>query len=159
MKRIARGSAGNSRKRQAGAAAVELALILPILLCFLTIPFFFARVFWHYSVAQKAAQDAARYLSTVPAAEMMTQSQARAAGELAKEIVLREIAELAPGSEIGEAGTYCDGENCGELQPGTTPSTVRVNFTISMFDQFESVDVGWYGLPITASYTMPYVGK
>jgi Flp pilus assembly protein TadG len=148
-----------STKRQAGVAAVELAILMPILLVFLTFPVFFARVFWHYTVAQKAAQDAARYLSTVSAAEMMTPARAQAAGEFAQEIVRREIAELAPGSDIADAGTYCDGVNCGEKLPGTTPATVRVNFSISMFDPTETVDVGWFGLPITASYTMRYVGN
>ena len=146
-------------KRQTGAAAVELALLMPILVLFLLLPFFFARVFWHYTIAQKAAQDAARYLSTVSAAEMMTPASARAAGELAQEIIRREIAEVSPDSQIGVLETFCDTSTCGGKLPGTIPETVRVNFSISMFDPTGTVDVGWYGLPITANYTMRYVGN
>ena len=148
-----------ARRRQRGVAAVEFALLLPILVAFLTIGFFIASIFWHYTMAQKAAQDAARYLSTVPAAEMMNPAAARAAGELAQEIIRREIAEVSPASQIGSLETFCDTSNCGGKPPGTIPTTVRVNFLVSMFDPNGVVDVGWYGLPITANYTMRYVGN
>jgi Flp pilus assembly protein TadG len=147
------------RKRQAGVAAIELALLLPILVAFLSLSVFVTSVLWHYTIAQKAAQDAARYLSTVSASEMMTPASARAAGDLAQEIIRREIAEISPSSAVGELETFCDNSNCGGKLPGTVPTTVRVNFSISMFDPAGIVDVGWYGLPITANYTMRYVGN
>lgn len=147
-----------SKKHQAGVAAVECALLLPILLAFLMFGFFTASIFWHYTMAQKAAQDAARYLSTVSASEMMTPASAQAAGSLAQEIIRREIAEVSPSAQIGNLETFCDTSNCGGKLPGTVPTTVRVNFSISMFDPSGLIDTGWYGLPITANYTMRYVG-
>ena len=150
---------GKPRRRQAGAAAVELALLMSMLLVFLTMPLFYARVMWHYTVAQKAAQDAARYLASVPHSEMASATQAAAAGALAIEIARRELAELSPGSVIQGPYAYCNTENCGGLGAGTLPTTVRVSITFNMFDTILGIeDVGWDGLRINANVTMRYVG-
>ncbi|QOL48472.1 TadE/TadG family type IV pilus assembly protein [Massilia litorea] len=159
MKKFLPAVVRRSTKYQAGVAAVECALLLPVLIAFLTLGFFTVSIFWHYTMAQKAAQDAARYLSTVPVAEMMTPASARAAGDLAQEIIRREIAEVSSSSEIGTLETFCDTSNCGGNAAGTLPTTVRVHFLISMFDPFGLVDTGWYGLQITANYTMRYAGN
>jgi Flp pilus assembly protein TadG len=149
-----------SRRRQAGAAAIELALLLPIMLVFLTIPIFYARCFWHYTAAQKAAQNATLYLSTVSAAEMRSKKLAKAAGDVAIQIAKMQIAELAPGSEIDEPQAYCDDVLCGSKTAGTLPTTVRVYFTFSMFDNlFNIVETGRYGIPITATFKTRYVGN
>lgn len=153
-----------STKRQSGAAAVELALLLPILVPFLMLGFFTISIFWHYTMAQKAAQDAARYLSTVPVAELLTPAQATAAGLLAREIVQREIAEISPDARPFQIDTFCIWDNvtrtCGGGAATLTPPTaVRVGFTITMFDPSGYVDTGWLGLQITADHTMRYVGN
>jgi hypothetical protein len=152
---------GGSPKPQAGVAAVELALLLPILLGFLTLGVFTVSIFWHYTMAQKAAQDAARYLSTVSSAEMMNPASAEEAGSLAQQIVRKEIAEISPDSAVvsRRIETFCDDSNCGGLDAGKLPSTVRVKFSVSMFDPSGLVDTGWYGLQITTNYTMRYVGN
>ncbi len=148
-----------SMRRQAGAAAVELAIIMPIMLSFLLFPIFYSMCYWHYTVAQKAAQDAARYLSTVPQSEMRTPALARAAGETAIEIVNREIAELTPGSEIWPYA-YCGPRICGDRNKADDlPETVTVRLTFSMYDPFGFVDVGWMGAVINADYTLRYVGN
>lgn len=150
-----------SMRRQAGVAAIEVALLLPILIAFLTLGFFTVSIFWHYTMVQKAAQDATRYLSTVPVSEMMTPASAEAAGELAEEIVRREIAELFPDTVVSRIETFCNvPTNCGGgLATGTPPTTVRVKFSIAMFDPTEFVDTGWYGLQITGDHTMRYAGN
>jgi cbb3-type cytochrome oxidase subunit 3 len=149
------------RHRQQGVAAVELAAILPILLILLTIPVFYARCQWHYTAAQKAAYDAARYLSSVPLTEMLSPELAEAAGAQAVEIAKREIAELAPGTIIRSPKAYCGGEDCGysSLPAGTPPSTVNVTFKFSVTDPIFGLDFGWDGVAITAKVTMNYVGN
>lgn len=151
--------ANRKKQREAGVVAIELSFLLPILITFLFLPVFYARCLWHYTVAQKAAQDAARYLSTVPRAEMMSSTLAEEAGELAEEITRREIAELSPSSNITGPTAFCDAENCGELADGTVPRTVRVRLTFTMSDPLGLVDFGWYGLRITANHTMRYAGN
>lgn len=144
--------------RQRGVAAIEAALVLPIFLIFLTFPLYYARCFWHYTAAQKAAQDAARYLSQVSAAEMRSKTLAKAASDIALTIAEREISELAPGSTIDTPIIQCDDLPCGS-KIGKAPSTVRVFITFSMVDNiFGVVSLGRYGLVITADVTMRYAG-
>lgn len=145
--------------RQRGGAAVEAAILLPIFVSFLTFPIFYARCFWHYTVAQKAAQDAARYLSAVPAREMRSKKLVKAAGAIAIEIANRELAELSPGTEIDPPILYCDDVVCGTYS-GTVPSNVRVVVNFGMRDTFFGVvDTGRYGIQITADVKMRYVGS
>lgn len=144
--------------REHGAAAVELAFVLPILIVLLSFPYFYSRCFWHYTAAQKAAQDAARYLSMVPAAEMRSPELALAATNIAVEIARRELAELAPGTTIKQPQAKCDGLDCGSI-PGAVPEKVRVFINFGMVDNiFGVVDTGRYGLLITADVTLRYVG-
>lgn len=147
------------RRRQRGSAAIEAALVLPIFVLFLTFPIFYARCFWHYTVAQKAAQDATRYLSQVSAAEMRSRPLAQAASNVALQIAQTEISELAPGSVIDTPIVHCDNVPCGSLI-GRVPSTVGVFITFSMHDNiFGVVPDGRYGLVITADASMRYVGN
>jgi Flp pilus assembly protein TadG len=159
MKNIKLDTFGRLRKRQVGVAAVELALLLPILITFLTLGYFTVSIFWHYTMAQKAAQDAARYLSTVPASEMMAPASASAAGSLAQQIARKEIADMSPDAVVPGIETFCDDSNCGLLPAGQLPTTVRVKLSVTMFDPSGIVDTGWYGLLINANYTMRYVNK
>lgn len=55
---------------QSGAAAIELAFILPLLLLILGGMVEFGRAMWHYDALAKGARDAARYLSTVHTADL-----------------------------------------------------------------------------------------
>jgi hypothetical protein len=144
--------------RQRGSAAVELALLLPILIIFLTLPIFYARCLWHYTVAQKAAQDAARYLASVPRSEMQSSASASAAANRAVQIATREIAELAPGGDMVGPLAYCNGAMCGSLVPiGSIPLRVTVELSFIMTDPWFGVET-WGGLPISASVTLNYVG-
>lgn len=153
-----RRSLARPRQRERGSAAVELALILPILIITLTPMILYARYMWHYTVAQKAAQDAARYMSSVSVAEMKSKTLAGYAKSIAIEIARREVAELAPGEEIGDADVICDTNTCG-FKSGTAPKMVTVSVAFNMFDTFFNTYVGPYGLPIQVSVTMPYAGK
>lgn len=145
------------RVRENGAAAIELAIILPILIVFLTYPVLFARCYWHYTAAQKAAQDAARYLSTVPVAEMRTKKLAKAAAAVALEIAQREIAELAPGSDFDPPQVTCDDLACGS-SAGKVPGTVRVFINFGVTDTIFGLETPRYGYQITADVRLRYVG-
>lgn len=152
MNRIAH----QSRRRQRGIAALELALVLPIFLILLMFPLYLGRVLWHYTVIQRAAQDAARYLSTIPLSEMKNPARAPALVAVANDIVAIELAELAPGPYPYQLSVTCDaGAACAGY---SVPSTVQVNIQVLMEDIFFS-NVTSLTLPLTAAVTYPYLGN
>lgn len=87
------------RQYERGAAAVETAIVLPILLIFLALPsILYAFYLRQYTAVQKATHDAAIYLSTAPRLEMTTAGPDGnfAALTLAKRILAKELAGIAP---------------------------------------------------------------
>jgi Flp pilus assembly protein TadG len=147
-----------ARRRQRGAAAIEFVLVFPILLIAMAPLILYARYMWHYTVAQKAAQDAARYMSTVSAAEMKSRTLATDAKSIAIEIARREVADLSPGEAIVDADVICDTNTCG-FKTGTVPKTVTVSVAFHVFDTFFNSYLGPYGMPVEANVTMRYAGK
>lgn len=83
-----------------GAIAVEAAIVLPLLVLFFAFPsILLAFYFRQYTAVQKAAHDAAIYLSTAPTLEMTTTGPDGnfAALTVAKKIVEKELAGIVPG--------------------------------------------------------------
>jgi len=150
-----RSAVGN---RQRGAAAVEFAVLLPCLAIVLAPLIFCARFMWHYTVAHKAAQDAARYMATVPVVEMRSPTLAAQAKDVAIEIARRELGDLAPGEDLRDADVLCDTNSCG-VRTGTVPRTVKVTLVFHMHDPIFNTYLGPYGLPIEVDVVAPYVGK
>lgn len=145
---------------QRGAAVVEFALLLPIFLAILTVPLLTARCLWHYTAAQKAAHDAARYLSGISAQEMREPDLARAAADIAEDIVETEIAGLAPGGAYDiDVVVECGGDPCRGVRTSALPDTVTVSVSMNMYDHIFGFDTGRYGVPIEARYEMRYVGR
>lgn len=145
---------------QRGAAAVELAIMLPILLAMLTIPLFVSVYLWHYTAAQKAAHHAARYMSTISIQEMRSPTLANAANAIASQIATREVAELNLAAAQPLVEVYCDRVRCSGVGNRPLPLTVFVSVRMDMFDQILGVvDTGRYGLPITVEVELPYVGN
>lgn len=144
---------------QGGAAAVELALILPVLLLLIFMPLFIGRYFWHYTAAQKAAQDAARYLSTISAQEMREDVLARQAAAVARDIALTEIEDLDPGTRAPDILIECGTEQCVGRRNLPLPDSVSVTVRISYFDMLGMIDTGRYGITIDAQSVVSYVGN
>lgn len=156
----------STRRRQQGAAAVELALVLPVLVVFFTAPLFFAIFFWHYTAAQKAAQDGARYLSTVSEQEMRDPTLALVAANTAREIIREELAELLPAQNsiavVLHCGTAANGvmNLCTGVGDGPLPEVVDVSVQFRLRDQlFGFVNTGRYGWSVSAMASVPYVGN
>ncbi len=151
---------GKRGRRQRGVAAVEFAIILPLLLTLMAFPIFFSRVLVHYSVAQKAARDAAMYFATIPLIEMKDNSRALSAKDMAEEIVAAEIAELRPG--IGERVTVdvlCDGGPCGSRRPEEISVELRMRMFDDYFYYLTWPIISSEGIEITSKFTMKYLGK
>jgi Flp pilus assembly protein TadG len=151
MKRTIPGS------HQRGVAAIELAILLPILIIGLAWLVLLAQYMWHYTVVHRAAQDAARFLSTVPRAEMSSRVLAGRVRDVASEIVRRELSDLAPEDELLDPEVECDTDDCG-FTTGA-PQTVRVKVSFDFYDRIFQTYLGPRGLTITANVTMNYVGR
>jgi hypothetical protein len=151
---------GLARRRQRGIAAIELAVILPVLLAFLAFTVFYGRVFWHYTAAHKAAHDAARYFASVPQTEFKTPTRVGFAAAVAESIALQVTADLNPGPYRPNIGVLCDGFPCAGF---ALPTTITVVIQLGMFDtifsQVTGEVLGAEPLPVTAAVTMRYVGK
>ncbi|GGE61194.1 TadE/TadG family type IV pilus assembly protein [Massilia psychrophila] len=148
---------------QRGVAAVEFAIVLPVLMLVIAFTLFFGRILWHYTVAQKAAHDAVIMLANATTLEIAT---SRPDGEdvgiatLAKAVAVEEIAELNPGMVAPRVEVYCDSLAC---IGGGVPTQVRVVVRMKMSDIFLggfSDQVGGNeGVWIRADVRMPYVGN
>lgn len=151
-----------TNRSQRGLAAVELAILLPAVMIFmLVLPLFFGRVLWHYTVIHKAAHDAARYLATVPLADMKNPTRASAAIKVAQYIAAQETEALSPGGIYPvDVQVSCAPAGCvnGNWQ------RVKVLVSLTMFDPFfpgitQAVGIDPNdGLPVYTELEMYYVG-
>ena len=150
------------RRTEQGSVAIEAAIILPVLILFLAVPLFLARIFWYYSVAEKAAHDGARFLSQATRLEIQASAAGAevAAAALAKAIVNAELDEIRPGLMGATPSVLCDGLVCGGL---SIPSTVRVAVQIRVRDDvfgfITNPLFGDEGLLLTADVTVRYAGN
>lgn len=148
------------RQRQGGVAAVEMAIILPFLVMLLALPLFFSRVLWHYTVAQKAAHDAARYFATVPVREMMSPGKIPQSVAVARDIATEEMGDLKPGPYEPVTHVMCGAFPCtGFTRPVTITVRVEMPMYDGLFGPLTQAFAGDYGLVIAAEVTMPYVGN
>jgi len=148
---------GRSCRRQRGVAAVEFAILVPLLLILLSAPLYIGRVLWHYTVVQKAAHDAARYLSTVPEAEMRSTALAPGAAAFADSIIQAELADLNTGSVPPLVSVKCNDRACGGI---IVWSTVSVTIDAEIKDPFFGTGYGGVdGLVLTADVQMKYIGS
>ena len=145
-----------------GGAAVEMAILLPILVLFIAVPLYFGRVFWYYSVAQKAAHDAARFLSSVNQIEIRTPGGGFAeapVAALSRVIAQEELMAILPATEGILIDVQCDLSSCGTAVPTTIRVVVKMLIKDKIFDAFTSEFSGSDGLLVKADVTMRYVGN
>lgn len=142
-------------RRQRGIAAIEFALILPAFLLLLVLPLYFGRVLWHYTAIQKAAQDGARYLSSLPRNEMSDPTRRADAEATARGIIAAETAELNAGNSPPLVTVLCDNLSCAGF---SIPASVNVGISMSMEDIFFP-DVTQLNIILTARSTMAYNGN
>lgn len=149
--------------KQKGVAAVELALLLPLLVALLAAPLLFGRVFLHHSMAQKAAHDAARFLAAAPQRDITWRRRDGAevgAAALAREIARSGLAEANTGFAIPSINVFCDGEICDTASvPSRVQVIVKMDITDEIFGGLTGDITGDWGVAVRADVTMAYVGK
>jgi len=147
------------RGRQRGIAAVELALLLTGSLLIVPCMLLFGRVFWEYTVLQKAVHDGTRYLASIPASDMTNASAYFAARAAARHIVLDAIVAgglaALPDPELIQVACV---PNCGSA---ALPDTIRLTVDLSVSDaQYGDSFTGAFlppdGFVISANVTMRY---
>lgn len=111
---------------QRGAAAIEFAFILPLLLVVFSGMIEFGRAMWHYDALAKGARDAARYLSTVPTANLA--GEAASATSVTRSIVANaatqaSVAGLTPATDIA---ITCAPTPCASVLSPAEVTTVSV---------------------------------
>lgn len=148
------------RHRERGIAAVEFAVILPVLVALIAGVLLFGRFCWHYTIAQKAAHDAALYLSSVPLIDMKSRTRAEAVMGVARSIALAETAELNPGPSGATITVTCDAWPCdGVVVPATIRVGIRMRLVDGVLDAFTGDYTGEDGILLTADVSMQYVGN
>jgi Flp pilus assembly protein TadG len=149
------------RRTERGSIAVEAAIVLPVLILFIAVPLFAARIFWYYSVAQKAAHDGARFLSAVSRMEIQASTGGAEPGvaALAESIADDELEEIRPALIGATVTPQCDFAKCGGLTP---PQTVRVAVQIKVRDDIFGFITSQYlgsSLVLDTAVTVRYAGN
>jgi len=148
-----------SLKSTRGSTAIELALLLPALVFLIFMGLVLGRLFWHYTVAQKAAQDAARYMSTISAQEMRESALVADAVSVARAIAAEELADVHPGPKAPVVDVLCGNATCNGVGGQPLPGTVTVTVQIEFHDTSHYFDFGRYGISFTAASEMRYAGN
>ena len=150
------------RRRQTGAATIELAAFLLIAISILTVPLFISIYFWHYSAVQKAAQGAAEFLSRATTQEMKSYGTVDSALQISRLIADDGTSDLLRSNQYHvqfacnmSASSLNQWEDCG----GGKPYQVRVIVSLRLFDIFfGDFDAGDAGVLVRAEAVAPYIG-
>lgn len=154
--------------RERGSVAVECAIVIPIFLFMLSGMLFFGRLFWHYTVIQKAAHDAARFLATAPLRDMMAANGADVPLALvASKIASDEIAELNPGGLVFVPSiqcfvgtpTYWDSKCYGDKVPQKILARVKLQVTDPFLDAYTAEFTDGNPIQIEAVMATDWVGN
>jgi len=139
-----------------------MAIMLPLLILILALGLFFARIYMFYSVGQKAAHDATRFLSTVTQAEMRTPAggfgEARVAA-LARWIAQEELMDIVGFTDGIMIHISCDLRACGQDIPKTVTVQVQIILHDDILDSLTSVYLGNTDVAVVGDVTMRYVGR
>jgi Flp pilus assembly protein TadG len=149
------------RQTERGSIAVEAAIVLPVMILFVAAPLFLARLFWYYSVAEKAAHDGVRFLSQATRLEMQASTGGAEPGvsALARSIANTELDGIRPALVGASTTVQCDNVSCDGLSiPSTVRMVVRIRVHDDIFGAITDEYFGEDGLLLTADVTMRYAG-
>jgi Flp pilus assembly protein TadG len=145
--------------------SVECAVVLFLFLIMLSGMLFFGRLCWHYTVLQKAAHDAGRFLATTSLREIVTSTGGDVPVALvARQIVLDETAELNPGGLkytpviqcfVGADWDACDGAQI----PKRVKVRAKAEFSDPFLDAYTSVYTDGDSILLQAVMATDWVGN
>lgn len=152
------------RQRERGVAAVEAAIVLPILVLFVAVPAIsLSLLCQQWEGAQKAVNHAALYMSSAPRIELITPGPdgSFAAVGIAKAIMTRELAGIAPPLLPQNVGFVCEFRYNASLPARSCKSSylasgdqtlVRIHISIAIpyVNPFTGEETGYYIQPYAA---------
>ena len=143
---------------QRGAAIVEFAIVLSLMLLITAGIFEFGRAFQYYDALAKATRDGARYMSTVPKATINSVGV-----PAAKALVVAQAnaANLSPILTTGDVVVTCTPAACAD---GAAPPDMHIEVSISGYSiniggvmPFVSGTTSYSGVPLAPHTTMRYM--
>ncbi|WP_181373004.1 TadE/TadG family type IV pilus assembly protein [Massilia glaciei] len=151
-----------------GSVAIELALI--ILLTFFLIPvvIMYGRAFMYYSAMKQASHDAARFMATMPLAQMLVTEREEAVEVVANQMIRRALAAAGiKASEItavqilcdnpDTSVTYCNVAATGDPKPLAVTVVINVKYDYSLYGEIvQDFLLGKPNFKINAETTVPY---
>lgn len=146
--------------RQRGIAAIELALIMAAIAFVVPLTVALGSMFRSYAVLQNSVNAAARYLGSLPVAEIKSYDASDTAVEVVKSIVRDSAIEanlvVVPGRNA--TTVKCDSMPCSSV--GTVPATVTVSHAL-VLDAGDLPGLGYltgggHGFLVTITSTVPY---
>lgn len=146
---------------QRGIAAVELALILPLMLTVLAAMVYLVRVLLSYNVMQDAAQNAARFMAAASQGEMSSYPRRVAVMAMTRQIVLdgASAAGLPAFQSTAMIGVFCDGVPC-DIDT-SKPAVIRVyipvlQLPVDVLAGFRPLVGGGDTVRVVLDVTVPY---
>jgi Flp pilus assembly protein TadG len=144
-----------------GAAIVEFAIVLSLMLLITAGIFEFGRAFQYYDALAKATRDAARYMSAAPKA---TISSVAVSNAQALVVAAANAANLNPLLTTAEVVVTCldAGGSAVACADGTAPNSVQVSISgysinIGGVMPFVSGTTSYSGVPLAPHTTMRYM--
>lgn len=128
-----------SRVRCRGVAAIEAALVLAGLAPLLVLALNMGRLAIDGAAADRAASNAARFLSTVPLESLHDGARRAVVLDSARHMVGQTLAAAGIDEQAWHIEFTCDIGHCDELLPSSTPSKIGVLLTV---DSQAIVDAG-----------------
>lgn len=162
-----------STRRESGSVAVEFAvLMITVLIPLLAGALFFGRFYWHYTVAEKAAQDAARFVAAASPTELKVQCTILIYKDpcivmAGMSLALAELDELNPGgTDTPSVAIHCDNNKCLTNKGTGVPQTISVRIDLTVEDPFFTGLASFFmgsdtpvAYPIVATARSHYVGN
>jgi len=127
------------RLRCRGVAAIEAALVMAGLAPLLVLALNMGRLAINGAAADRAASNAARFLSTVPLESLHDSSRRTAVLDSARNLVDQTLAAAKIDTQAWHVEFMCDFGHCDELLPANVPTKIGVLLTV---DSQAIVDFG-----------------
>jgi Flp pilus assembly protein TadG len=141
------------RQSSAGVAAIEMVVILTFLVTVLIVPLYLGRYFYHYTLAQKAVQNAAIYLARVPVADIANPLRAAPVTAVANQMVAEMLAEVAASDIPPTIIVQCGQFFCTGLEK---PATVTIGVLMPVDDIFFPT---YLSGNVRVHLQLPYLGR